>query len=152
LLNRKKDAVTVAAVDAVDFQQSSEGYNSIHYVVNVDGKYIEIQVRTLLDEAWAECTHDIVYKNIKNKSQIMELQYLSNCLAQQTTSAEMISNLIYEKVYKNGLIYGGVKHSEKKNEPPDKNQTDMGCEVERRMQLLQELSNKSFGGNTDEFL
>ena len=34
--------------DVFDFRKSDEGYNSIHYLINVDGKYIEIQMRTIL--------------------------------------------------------------------------------------------------------
>ncbi|MEE0856084.1 MAG: hypothetical protein U0L58_02150 [Ruminococcus sp.] len=82
--------------DFFEFIKSDEGYNSIHYIINTDGKYIEIQVRTIFDEAWSECTHDLVYKN-KNEEKMFDLTYLSKCLAQQTNSAELIANLMYIK-------------------------------------------------------
>lgn len=82
--------------DFFEFIESDEGYNSLHYIINNDGKYIEIQVRTIFDEAWAECTHDLVYKNIKKEKEA-ELKYLSQCLSQQTISAEYIANLLYIK-------------------------------------------------------
>lgn len=82
--------------DFFDFIKSDEGYNSIHYIINTDGKYIEIQVRTIFDEAWSECTHDLVYKN-RNEEKKFDLTYLSKCLAQQTNSAELIANLMYIK-------------------------------------------------------
>lgn len=102
--------------DIFDFYLSDEGYNSMHYLINVDGKYIEIQMRTILDEAWSECTHDIVYKST-NKAQIAELEYLSQCLSQQTIAAEAITNLIYEKVNKKGMIFSKTKktHPQKQN-------------------------------------
>ena len=94
----KKDLVFYKQIDRdfFDFIESEEGYNSLHYIINNDGKYIEIQVRTIFDEAWSECTHDLVYKN-KNKEKESELKYLSQCLAQQTISAELIANMMYIK-------------------------------------------------------
>lgn len=37
-------------------------YRSVHYIVNYQGIYCEIQVRTLSDELWGEIEHDFVYK------------------------------------------------------------------------------------------
>nr|WP_302141806.1 hypothetical protein [uncultured Schaedlerella sp.] len=136
--------------DIFDFRQSDEGYNSMHYLVNVDGKYIEIQMRTILDEAWGECTHDIVYKGVSN-SLLPELQYLSQCLAQQTIAAETISNLIYEKVNKKGMIFGGVKKAEKKDSTLSQQhkKKSYGNSVESRMKLLEERVDNEFDGNID---
>ena len=139
--------------DIFDFYESNEGYNSIHYLINIDGKYIEIQLRTLLDEAWSECTHDIIYKGT-NKSQLAELEYLSQCLSQQTIAAETITNLIYEKVNKNGIIF--------KNPPSSKRQitdtlqasikTEYNDNVEARMRLLERQSSQDFNGNIDSLI
>ncbi len=129
--------------DVFDFRKSDEGYNSIHYLINVDGKYIEIQMRTILEEAWGECTHDIVYKST-NKSQIAELEYLSQCLSQQMTAAETITNLIYEKVNKKGTIFS-KKESVVSREGMNR--------VEARMKLLEEQSiNEPFDGNIDSII
>ena len=41
-------------------------YNSIHYVLSTNGEgshKFEVQVRTLLDEAWSEVDHKLKYKN-----------------------------------------------------------------------------------------
>lgn len=38
------------------------GYRSIHYIVSFQKVYIEIQVRTIYDEAWSDCDHNYVYK------------------------------------------------------------------------------------------
>lgn len=86
----------VVGKDVFEHHISKEGYSSIHYLLWYDRKYVEIQVRTVYDEAWSECTHDLVYK-CKNKSKRNELAYLSTCLATQTQAAEMISGLMYEK-------------------------------------------------------
>lgn len=82
-----------------NYKFSKEGYNSMHYIINIDGKYTEIQVRTIFDEAWSECTHDLVYK-CKNKKLQKDLDDLSKCLAKQTVAAESITNMMYEKVNK----------------------------------------------------
>ncbi len=138
--------------DIFDLKESGEGYNSIHYLINVDGKYIEIQMRTILDEAWSECTHDIVYKST-NKAQIAELEYLSQCLSQQTIAAETITNLIYEKVNKNGTIFGRKITGQNKNIRTSKVSKPQKSKVEIRMHLLEERSlNESFDGNIDSIL
>jgi ppGpp synthetase/RelA/SpoT-type nucleotidyltranferase len=139
--------------DIFDFRLSDEGYNSMHYLVNVDGKYIEIQMRTLLDEAWGECTHDIVYKGT-SKAQLPELQYLSQCLAQQTIAAETITNLIYEKVNKKGMIFRGTKTSKNKTKvsPQQSEKKCSGNSVETRMRLLEKNTDDEFDGNVDSLL
>ncbi len=81
---------------------SDEGYNSIHYIIYIDNKYAEIQVRTIFDEAWSECTHDLVYK-CPNKKMKLELNELSKCLAKQTLAAEAITNIMYEKIHRTDL-------------------------------------------------
>lgn len=83
---------------------SETGYNSIHYLLWYDGKYVEIQVRTIYDEAWGECTHDLVYK-CKNKARKADLERLSVILATQTQAAEMIADLMFEKSQTNQQQY-----------------------------------------------
>jgi ppGpp synthetase/RelA/SpoT-type nucleotidyltranferase len=82
--------------DIFDWHISNEGYSSIHYLLWYDGKYVEVQVRTIYDEAWGECTHDLVYK-CKHKAKRVELERLSECLATQTQAAGMISDMMFEK-------------------------------------------------------
>lgn len=82
--------------DIFDWHISNEGYSSIHYLLWYDGKYVEVQVRTIYDEAWGECTHDLVYK-CKHKMKRVELERLSECLATQTQAAGMISDMMFEK-------------------------------------------------------
>lgn len=96
---------------------SDEGYNSLHYLLWYDGKYVEIQVRTIYDEAWGECTHDLVYKcKIKNRK--TELERLSRCLAIQTQAAGMIADSMYEK--SQGVVDVMTEEPEKKKSSVDK--------------------------------
>ncbi|MCM1184684.1 MAG: hypothetical protein NC337_15040 [Roseburia sp.] len=82
--------------DVFEKHVSKEGYSSIHYLLWYDGKYAEIQVRTIYDEAWGECTHDLVYK-CKDKARRVDLERLSQCLATQTQAAGMIADMMFEK-------------------------------------------------------
>lgn len=86
----------VSGKEAFDKEMSTEGYNSIHYVLFLDGQYAEIQVRTVFDEAWSECTHDLVYK-CQNKSRRAELEQLSKCLATETQAAGELAGFMYDK-------------------------------------------------------
>ena len=80
-----------------DIKDSNNHYASLHYIVNVGGRYCEIQVRTIFDEAWCECDHDFVYKAAtKSKKDKKTLEKLSIILSQHTTAAESIVNLMCE--------------------------------------------------------
>jgi ppGpp synthetase/RelA/SpoT-type nucleotidyltranferase len=59
--------------------------------------FIELQVRTILDEAWCECSHDYLYKNHDEKYPKYELEKLSQILAKLTSTAESITTLMSEK-------------------------------------------------------
>lgn len=97
-LRDMKDAplYQVAGKDTFDIHVSNEGYSSIHYLLWYDKKYVEIQVRTIYDEAWSECTHDLVYK-CKMKEKRAELERLSECLAIQTQAAGVLADLMYDQ-------------------------------------------------------
>lgn len=55
-------------------------YRSIHYIVNYKGMYIEIQVRTLLEEGWGEIDHDILYPHKLSNKMLKEYSELLNRL------------------------------------------------------------------------
>lgn len=133
---------------------SKSGYNSVHYIINKDGKYIEIQVRTIYDEAWSECTHDIVYKNKKLKRS-NEIDYISKCLSQQTIAAETMVNYMYELVNGTNIIYRDLLNRDKKEE--DKRDSDITyitekINIEKRMDLLSQNKQESFSGNIDDLI
>ena len=67
-------------------KQRSSGYRSVHYVVSFMRTYVEIQTRTIYDEAWSDCDHSYVYKHNENESHPV-LMELSNILAGITNSA-----------------------------------------------------------------
>lgn len=69
------------------------GYRSIHYTVNYKGYYVEIQVRTIYDEAWSNCDHDYVYKHEDNVS-YDALSAMSKILGDITRTCEDYSKLM----------------------------------------------------------
>lgn len=134
--------------------QSKSGYNSVHYIINKDGKYIEIQVRTIYDEAWSECTHDIVYKN-KNPKRRKELDYISKCLSQQTIAAETMVNYMYEIVNGTNMIYKDPLNLSKKEENKRYSDTVSITEkinIEKRMDLMKQEKDEIFSGNIDDLI
>lgn len=67
----------------LDVRLHEKGYRSIHYTVSYFGVYIEIQVRTIYDEAWSDCDHSYVYKQDENKSHTA-LEKISSILCKLT--------------------------------------------------------------------
>ncbi len=72
------DVVEKADKGAELYAENKFGYQSIHYLVRLkrsrtdlpeyarfDGKIVEVQVRTILQHAWAEMEHDIQYKSVQ---------------------------------------------------------------------------------------
>lgn len=56
-------------------------YRSLHYIVRYKDYYIEIQVRTLFDEAWGEVDHDILYPYFKDNQTLVGFSTLINRIA-----------------------------------------------------------------------
>ena len=143
--------------DYYELIESDEGYNSVHYIINIDGKYIEIQVRTIFDEAWSECTHDIVYKN-KSKKLKNELNYMSKCLAQQTIASEAMVNMMYEKVHKSSMLYGDISAMTnipliKADESKQKDAAIINkSNIEKRILRLGKIKTDKFDGNIDNLI
>jgi len=72
---------------------SPSGYRSVHYVVCFRGVYVEIQVRTIFDEAWSNCSHNYVYKHEENVSYAALLE-LSDILCQYTNTCSELGELM----------------------------------------------------------
>lgn len=80
-----------------------KGYRSVHYTISFMGTYIELQVRTIYDEAWSDVDHRYVYKQEANPSNDA-LKELSSVLCQLTN----LSNDIGEQMR---AIFDGQKMS-----------------------------------------
>lgn len=53
-------------------------YRSLHYIIRDDVYYIEIQVRTLFEEAWGEVDHDVLYPYYKDDPVLVKFSKLIN--------------------------------------------------------------------------
>lgn len=67
----------------LEIHQHKKGYRSIHYTISYCNTYIELQVRTIYDEAWSDVDHRYVYKQEANPSS-EALSHLSSMLCQLT--------------------------------------------------------------------
>lgn len=79
------------------------GYRSVHYVMSFKQVYIEIQVRTIYDEAWSNCDHNYVYKN-ENHCSYAALREISAILNLLTNMTNDLGETM-QKIYDNRLIY-----------------------------------------------
>ena len=77
------DSIEPYKEQGLDVKRHKKGYRSIHYTVSFCKTYIEIQVRTIYDEAWSDCDHNYVYKKDNNKSHTA-LEKMSDILAKLT--------------------------------------------------------------------
>jgi ppGpp synthetase/RelA/SpoT-type nucleotidyltranferase len=63
-----------------EIEEHPNSYRSVHYLVDAqmgnDSYQVEIQVRTLFEEAWAECDHAIRYPKLADNYTLS--QYMSN--------------------------------------------------------------------------
>lgn len=76
-------------------KRHKKGYRSIHYIVSYQGMYIELQVRTIYDEAWSDCDHNYVYKQENHKSHLA-LKELSGILSKLTNLSNDIGDQMKE--------------------------------------------------------
>ncbi len=89
----KKENYEIFGKDIFKINLSDIGYSSIHYIINVNGSYIELQVRTIFDEAWSECDHDFVYKLNASPKKLI-LRRCSKMLSDITAVADNMSVFI----------------------------------------------------------
>jgi ppGpp synthetase/RelA/SpoT-type nucleotidyltranferase len=81
--------------DTFDFEKNNPGYSSNHYIINYYGTYIELQVRTLFDEAWSENDHDFVYKLHAGNKKLV-LNRTSNLLSKVAEIADELSMFMHD--------------------------------------------------------
>ncbi len=80
-----------------------KGYRSIHYIVSFKGVYVEIQVRTIYDEAWSDCDHSYVYKQDGRKSH-SALEEMSRILCQLTNVSNDLGDSMREVFEKESIL------------------------------------------------
>lgn len=82
----------------VNKKLKDNGYRSVHYIVSFMGVYIEIQARTIYDEAWNDCDHNFVYKkeSCMSFSALKELSGVLSLLTNTSNDLGEIMQQIYE--------------------------------------------------------
>ena len=112
--------------DTFDFEKNNPGYSSNHYIINYYGTYIELQVRTLFDEAWSENDHDFVYKlHAGNKKLVLDRT--SNLLSKVAEIADELSMFMHD-YYDESIFNVPYESIRKIKIPSEKVQTDYQVE------------------------
>lgn len=62
------DDLSMYENEFVECKLHEKGYRSVHYVLSYEDTYVELQLRTIYDEAWSDCDHRYVYKQEDNIS------------------------------------------------------------------------------------
>lgn len=91
----KDDDQSIYEKNNIDVEVHKKGYRSIHYILGYKNTYIELQVRTIYDEAWSDCDHNYVYKHQSNPNNAA-LSALSQILNQITNAANDIGEMMYD--------------------------------------------------------
>lgn len=87
------DDVTIYSEAKIKTQLKESGYRSVHYVVSFLDTYVELQTRTIYDEAWSDCDHNYVYKHDNNKSHAF-LSGLSGVLCKYTNASNDLGDIM----------------------------------------------------------
>lgn len=85
-------------------QMKESGYRSVHYVISFMETYIELQTRTIYDEAWSDCDHNYVYKHEDNRSHAF-LKRLSGVLCDFTNTSNDLGDIM-QKLFDEKSIVG----------------------------------------------
>lgn len=81
------DDISMYKSMGVQTKLRENGYRSVHYIISFQKTYIEIQTRTIYDEAWSDCDHSYVYKHEENASH-SSLEELSRILCELTNVSD----------------------------------------------------------------
>ena len=124
---------------------SDNHYASLHYLVNQSGTYVELQVRTIFDEAWCECSHDFVYKTkVRSDTEKYILERLSTILAQHTTASDEIVSLMCDIAKPSCKITKANSNADEETKHnAEKNAKTFSCIKQRARLLSEQNDNKS---------
>lgn len=91
----KGDSIEQYRLQHLVAKEHKKGYRSIHYVISYQDCYVELQVRTIYDEAWSDCDHRYVYKH-EAKPNNLALSSLSHILCIITNVANDIGDNMHD--------------------------------------------------------
>lgn len=96
------DDLSIYENAVVEKKLKENGYRSVHYVVSFKGIYIEIQTRTIYDEAWSDCDHNYVYKQESHVS-FSALSELSKVLSLLTNASNDLGEKM-QYIFENEIL------------------------------------------------
>lgn len=91
----KGDSIDQYLAANLKTEEHTQGYRSIHYIISYQNCYVELQVRTIYDEAWSDCDHSYVYKQ-EAKPNNRALKKLSHILCIITNVANDIGDNMHD--------------------------------------------------------
>lgn len=91
----KGDSIEQYLLANIKVKEHKQGYRSIHYVISYKECYVELQVRTIYDEAWSDCDHSYVYKQ-EARPNNRALKKLSYILCKITNVANDIGDNMHD--------------------------------------------------------
>lgn len=136
--------------DTFDFEKNNPGYSSNHYIINYYGTYIELQVRTLFDEAWSENDHDFVYKLYAGNKKLV-LNRTSNLLSKVAEVADELSMFMHDYYDESIFSVPNEKSDNKKilTEKMEKLQKELPASIKYDNLHSQSITSKSVGDIND---
>ena len=130
------DDITMYKEAGIRTYLKENGYRSVHYVISFKGVYVEIQTRTIYDEAWSDFDHNYVYKHELHPSH-PALKEMSLVLSQLTNAASDLGELM-RCVYDNELIEESAEGYRIKD-GYDLHTNDISDKIGRAKQLLDDF-------------
>ena len=76
-------------------KESKQKYRSVHYIIRYHGFFIEVQVRTIFEEGWSECDHNLCYKEPDITLKDLQ-QKTSSVLSGLAHQADELSGIMYK--------------------------------------------------------
>jgi putative GTP pyrophosphokinase len=127
--------------------QKESGYESLHYVVRLrasavpreERPWFELQVRTLVQDAWGEIEHILGYKPNKKTSLAVRRQF--QIISTELTAIDEHFNLLYEELsrFQEESPYQDHSPLNAENLPPVLSELGIGCaqrEIDGLLKLL----------------
>lgn len=124
-----------------DFIKHNSGYRSLHYIIETSPTrrkvFVEIQVRTLFEEAWSEIDHKVRYPNFSDDEL---LKYFLNIFNRQAGSADEMGSFVQvlanqieqNKVLKDNFEANQEEHNNKINKLMEQLETSKGVSEEQK--------------------
>ena len=106
------DSIQEYIKEGLKVKLKKTGYRGIHYILSFENTYIELQVRTIYDEAWSDCDHNYVYKREYHPSYgaLCQMSQMLNALTNISCNMNDIMKEIYDSkgMYRDGKGNGWV--------------------------------------------